>query len=323
MKTRSAPLAACSLLLALAPALTTACSSDPEGSSGPTTSSSSSSSASGTSSGAGGGTSSSTAGPSSGSGTGGEAPSCPPGPGFGGGETSLAVDTVSALVVDEQGQGVPGLDVQVCGLDVCLLGETAADGSVTVAPAGMSIEKPVFKYGDALTYPRFGVVIEQGSVDLGPVVTSKLPATGAPLTPGGDVTSGDVTLTIAPDAVVEIDQLVYEAPETQGFRAVAIADIAGVPAVDPALGLELLYGVAPLETRICPAATVTIPNDKGWAPGAEVELWIHGLDISQGHAPYGGWAKASDGAVSADGATISTSAGQGLPVLTAFGVKLK
>jgi len=68
---------------------------------------------------------------------------------------------------------------------------------------------------------------------------------------------------------------------------------------------------------------VTVPNDPMWAAGTDVEFYIHSVDVGQDWAPYAGWAKVSDGKVSADGKTISTAAGQGLPVLEVFGIQKK
>ena len=59
-----------------------------------------------------------------------------------------------------------------------------------------------------------------------------------------------------------------------------------------------------------------------WAAGAAVEFYIHGLDVGQEWAPYAGWAKVSDGKVSDDGTEVVTADGQGIPVLSTFGVRL-
>ena len=64
-----------------------------------------------------------------------------------------------------------------------------------------------------------------------------------------------------------------------------------------------------------------MPNDLGWAPGTAVEFWIMTTDTGQEYAPYAGWAKMSDGAVSADGTRASTSSGQGLRLLETFAIR--
>lgn len=94
-------------------------------------------------------------------------------------------------------------------------------------------------------------------------------------------------------------------------------------------GFGLLYGLAPAETTICPPAAVTValphattsPNDLGWMAGTAVEFWEMTTDTGQTWAPYAGWAKISDGTVSADGTSVSTKPGQGFPFLETFAIR--
>jgi hypothetical protein len=58
-----------------------------------------------------------------------------------------------------------------------------------------------------------------------------------------------------------------------------------------------------------------------WAAGTAVEFFVSGIDVGQQWAKWASWAKVSDGQVSSDGATISTTAGQGLPVLANLAVR--
>src|SRR5439155_21528611 len=95
-------------------------------------------------------------------------------------------------------------------------------------------------------------------------------------------------------------------PADQELRAAAIPVGMAKPVIDPKLNLQILYGVAPAETGFCPAAAVSVPNDAMWPAGTDVEFYIHSVDTAQDWAPYAGWAKVSDGKVSADGKTIST-----------------
>ena len=69
--------------------------------------------------------------------------------------------------------------------------------------------------------------------------------------------------------------------------------------------------------------TLTVSNDTGWPAGTAVEFFVHGTDVGEYWAPWGGWAKVSDGQVSADGKTISTNGGGGVPELSAFGIRKK
>lgn len=246
------------------------------------------------------------------------------GPGYGGNEQEVNVGIVKAIVLDQNGSPAAQAPVQVCGTDICKYGTTSDSGSVTVIVNG-PLKAPAFKYGDGITYAKLAVAVAAGDTDYGEVVTAKLPdvGDGEKFEAGKSVTSAGVTIDVAAGASIEIDALSYPEDIDQLFRAVEIPLGANVPAVDPALGLEAVFGVAPLETVFCPAVTVHVPNTPMWAAGTEVELLIQGLDILQHWAPYTQWQKVSDGVVSADGKEIVTSDGQGLPLLSTFGVRLK
>ena len=250
------------------------------------------------------------------------------GPGFGGGETAIPMESVEATVLDLEGAPVVGIQMLLCGLNICLdPKETDSEGHVTiVAPdPPKNMTAPAFKFGDGFEYAKFAMPLTEAVTVFPTIVTAKLPsfAEGQKLEAGTEVTSGDVTLTLAEGTDIKIDCLFYEDAETHGFRATTIPIADAPPAVDASLGLELLYAVAPVETSFCPAAKVTIPNSAGWDPSAEVEFFVHGVDVGQHYAPYAGWAKMSAGQVSADGLTVSTSPDGGMSVLTVFGVRLK
>ncbi|MBM4361854.1 MAG: hypothetical protein FJ104_04180, partial [Deltaproteobacteria bacterium] len=68
-------------------------------------------------------------------------------------------------------------------------------------------------------------------------------------------------------------------------------------------------------------ATLILPNRTGLPAGTAVEILLHGVEVEEEFAPYGGWAKVSDARVSSSGATIETLPGQGLPVLSVVGVR--
>ena len=142
------------------------------------------------------------------------------------------------------------------------------------------------------------------------------------LAKGTKATSGDVTLTLDAAAQVVINTLVYDEPDKQKFRSVTLPADKEAQVLANSPGLDLLYGVAPTQTQICPSAAVTIPNDKGWTAGASVDFYIQSLDVGEGFSPYAGWARISGGTVSADGKTITTNPGEGFPVIETFGVRL-
>ncbi len=272
---------------------------------------------------AGGGSTTST---SSSGGTGGEK-ECPPGPGYKGGEATLAVGTVTATVVDAvTGKGVVGLDVFICGINICLAAvPTQNDGDVTAPGKGTELIAAALKYGDGIGFAKFAVPITSATMDFGALITAALPAKGETIEPGKALVSGGVTLTVPEGGTIIHDELLFDTPEKQQFRAVALPLDKAAATVDPKLGLLAVFGVGPLETVFCPSAAVEFANpDPVQLPaGTAVEFLVHGESAFQEWAPYSGWAKVSDGVVSADGMKISTVAEGGLPVLTTFGVRKK
>ncbi len=143
-------------------------------------------------------------------------------------------------------------------------------------------------------------------------------ADAAAFTPGKAITSGGVTLTLAPNAHVEVDTLTYEDEAQQGFRAVPL----------PERALQQLeqdfvagWALSPVETVICPSPAVSLENATELTPGTVIELFILGVDVLERWAPYGGWQKVGEGRVSEDAATLEFP--DGLPLLTAVGVRVK
>jgi hypothetical protein len=279
---------------------------------------------------------------SGGSGAGG-GQTCPPPMKYGGGELSMTGASVKAKIVDETGAPVVGQPIYICGTNICSNpGTTDANGSVFLS-TNLKETKPAFKFGDTLSYAELAIPLTAPSTDfttVGTMVlgTGKLAGKpGATLKAGSDATSGDVTVSIPAGASVGIDLIVYGTPDQQKLRTVNIPLTNVGPVLDPVMvgdagaGFSLLYGLAPAETPICPAAKVTValphkttmPNDLGWAPGTAVEFWIMTTDTGQVYAPYAGWAKMSDGTVSSDGASVSTDPGQGFIYLENFAIRLK
>jgi len=257
---------------------------------------------------------------------------------------AMAIDSVTAHIVDETGQPAGGVTVFICGTDICSNpGKTGPDGSVTLVNNTSAMKNPAFKFGNSLTEAEIAIPLTTATTDFTPIgtgklATAKLPAAGVPLTPGTDATSGDVTLSVPAGGSVSFD-ILHATCESQVFRAVNVPLTNLGPVLDPVTvngtpaDFKLFYGVAPAQTAICPAARVTValphkiktPNDLDWVAGAAVEFWIMTTDSGQQFAPYGGWAKMSDGTVSADGTTVSTNDGanQGFVALENFAIRLK
>ncbi len=267
--------------------------------------------------------------------------SCPPPTLYGGGETSMSNLSVTAAVVDETGAPVVGQPAFICGINLCSPPATTDAAGKVSMQWSMSEERPAFKVGDAVHYAEIAIPLAKPVTDLtvggGVVVIGKLSdKPGATLTPGASAISGDVTIGLAKGTTVGIDGLTYDTSDTRKFRAVSIpvakATVAlGELTADSGGGtFVLFYGVAPSDTPFCPAASVSVAlphttqtpnNDFGWAPGTAVEFWITTIDVGQFYAPYAGWSKMSDGAVSADGKTAVTSPGQGFAVLDSFVIR--
>jgi hypothetical protein len=216
---------------------------------------------------------------------------------------------------------------QVCGFDLCLFGEIDEAANVAVAAAQVTpITSPAFKYGMGLEYAQFVYRLpDEPAVTLGSVATVRLPAVGSgePLLAGKSARSGDVSVELAAGTRIKLDMLTFSAPEELLFRAARVPLELELPALDRALGLELLVATTPVNTTFCPPAKLSIGNALGWPAGSRVELFVHGVELAQRWAPYGGWSKVSEGAVSSDGARIETDPDGGIPTLSIFGIRRK
>jgi hypothetical protein len=224
------------------------------------------------------------------------------------------------MLVDADEQPVAGELVQVCGTDLCVPGESSEDGSVTIQP-NQALTRPAFKFGEGVVTPRFAWLLPpEPTVALGVVHTVRLPdiSSGVPLQSGATVTSGGLTLTLPDGGRVEVDRLTFRTDEEQAFRAVQVP-LEHAPEV---IGneFELVYAGTPTDTVFCPPAQLIIENSEGWPAGTDVEVYLHGVDIEEEWAPYGGWGKVSDARVSDDGARIETTS-PGLPLLGVLGFK--
>ena len=97
------------------------------------------------------------------------------------------------------------------------------------------------------------------------------------------------------------------------------------PGLDPSLSVKALWGLAPANAILSPAATLTIPNPDptDWPAGTQVDLVLNSLDESPAaRVPYGEWGTVGTATVSEDGTTIVTdsAAGDGLPLTGIVGV---
>jgi hypothetical protein len=249
---------------------------------------------------------------------------CERGPGYTDDSVPQRVDAVSAQLVDLDEQPLSFEFVQVCGTDICIQGKASESGSVLVGPR-QDMTKPAFKFGEGKVTPRFARLLpNEANIDFGIVHSVRLPelGSGVALVAGKPASSGGLTLSPEAGSLVRIDKLTFGEADEQKLRAVQVPlDRAG-DLTDPELGLELLYAATPTSTEFCPPVALAVDNTEGWVPGTEVEVLLHGVEIEEIWAPYGGWAKVSDARVSDDGARIETTE-PGLPLLGVLGFRRK
>lgn len=213
------------------------------------------------------------------------------------------VSGVTGTVVDGTPAPVANLPISISGTDLAQTGRTSGNGSFSVT-INHDLKRPAFLFGDGLTYAKLAVPVTTAAPALS-VTTYPLPASGAALAAGGRATSGPLTLDVPAGASVLIDTLTYDTPASQQLRAVSIPIAGQTLVLPPAMGFQMMVGVAPLGTSICPAATLTVANNPEWAAGAHVEVWGLETDVGQEWGRFGQWGKLADGAVSADRQTIS------------------
>jgi hypothetical protein len=239
---------------------------------------------------------------------------------------------VTAMAIDQTGQPANQVNAAICGINVCGdITNSPASGALMVNGNGLDFVAARFSTGyNGRGYAKLSADIPMApTYDFGTIRVIRIPQlnTGVALTPGQDATNSGVTLGVPADAVVEFDML--NLPDAADHKFVAaVVDITGfadeIPALDPSLNLQVIVALGAIDTHICPAASLTFQNTVvGWMAGAEVEIYIHGTKTFQHYAPYGGWAKVADAAVSSDGMTVSTVAGQGVEVLGTYGARLK
>jgi hypothetical protein len=249
---------------------------------------------------------------------------CDAAPGYATEVAAQRIGAVSATLLDTSGAPANDLLVQVCGLDLCVNGNTQPSGSASVSVQAQ-IKKPAFKYGTGTDFARLAFPLPNAEdIALGTVTAVKLPsfADGAPLVPGKSATSGGVTLELDARTTIDFDSLVYPEASEQTLRVTRILAEHNVQAIDKTLGLDLVFAAAPVETAFCPPAKLSVVNELQWDAGTPVEVFIHGVSVEEQWAPYAGWAKVAEGVVSADGARIETPNG-GLPLLSTFGIRKK
>ncbi len=241
----------------------------------------------------------------------------------GGGE---CVTTLDATLVDPGGQPVAGVPVFACGTNLCTEpSPTDADGHAHLAPC-VSIAHPALKVFDDPTWAPFAALLlgSGPSFTIAKVTVAPLPTQGSRLASGSNTSAG-VTLLVT--GAVKFD-LEHTTAASRGFRAASVtpAWFAGTGLDPVALGIQVAWGMAPLNTTLSPAAKLSVANTAAWPAGAQVDVFLDGTDTTTATpvAPWGSWGPIGSGHVSADGLTVSTDdgAGNGLTEVGLVGLRL-
>jgi len=256
-----------------------------------------------------------------GGGGGNELPGCEELPANPGTENDIEVGTVTAAARDDSGGPIANISMQFCGKDFCITEMTSGVGTVafTNTQASGTIDRPVLKPGDSLVFGKIGYQYDPADAPPLQGVFPSMTDSGAQFALGGTVSAAGVELTMPADGGVSFDELIYDSPEKKTFRAGRLSE-ADVEAATGSPDFAMVYALGPFETVFCPGAAVTFDNYANLPADSAVEFWGQVLGASEPLAGYGEWVKLGEGAVSADGETVSTDAA-GLEMLLTIAIK--
>jgi hypothetical protein len=237
----------------------------------------------------------------------------------------MCVVSADAELVDTTGAPLAGQTLLLCGTNLCSLPvKTDAQGKAHFGLC-LNMTSPALKYLGDTSYVSFAARMTQPTETFPPITLVPLPADGSPFPTGqGSVTSGSVTLEVAAGAVT-FDATQPSDSSSHELRAAAVDPAKAPPGLAASLGVKALWGLAPANAVISPAATLTIPNPDSadWPAGTVVDVVLNSLDESPtAPVPYGEWGTVGTATVSQDGTTIVTdsAAGDGLPLTGIVGV---
>lgn len=234
-----------------------------------------------------------------------------------------AFESLEATILDDAGDPVVDIQVQACGLNICLQGKTNSQGRATITGED-DIAKLALKYGDGLHYALVALPLTGQSVyDLGEQRTLKFPAADPDnrFEAGQTLTSSDAKLTLADDTETHIDELSYADPSEHLFVAKAFADGAFPDAANDR-DFVSVWAFGPAKTEFCPPATLSLPNETELDPGSQVDLQLLVTDTAGRYGRYAEWTTVAAGTVTDDGKRIVTDEERGIPELGLIGVRL-
>lgn len=216
---------------------------------------------------------------------------------------------VTGRLVGPDGEPMPAEPVLCCQQDSCAVGETGIDGTFSFAEDPGTLVA-VKTHHDLYKVPRHGAalapaeIVADGTIELGDVYVPALPA-GVPVGTGDEPRTldvgGGVELTVVPsDLVPDLGVVLY--------------DLAAAPIEEPWIphypdaedrDVVAVFAMHPFATRSESPVSLSLPSDL--AAGTEVSLfWVSHLDGTLSEPVPG----------VADGAQVTTEAGEGLEWLT-------
>lgn len=239
-------------------------------------------------------------------------PECPNPTPQPGNANEVDVSNVPVVARDDTNAAIANQAFQLCGTDLCLFADTNTIGAATFMNSQSTLDRPLFKPGDSLTYAKIGYPYTAGSPSPLVGIFPRMQDSMQQLVPGQTVSVAGASLALPSGGGLSIDTLSYDTPDKQTFRAAQVPeDLVDDVTGDPSF--VMAYTLGPIDTLLCPEAILTVDNYVGLPAGTAVELFVQEVAIEEYFGGYGEWVKIDEGEVSADGTTVSTNVG--LPVI--------
>jgi hypothetical protein len=194
---------------------------------------------------------------------------------------SACVRTVAGRLVEDGPAGAPiALLTTICGAGLCVLAKGDANGFEVTLNRFVDLDASFVVHVDgrpshANVFHRLARTSAEAIVLENAIRVPKLDSVGpalpaAPSTVGSVLTAGDVTLTLAAGAAVELD-FADAALEGEG-RKLRAGRVSAEATADPAI--VVLHALAPFGAVVKPAAgvAVALPPGSGLADGTAVDL---------------------------------------------------
>jgi hypothetical protein len=244
-------------------------------------------------------------------------------------DAGVCVNDVRGRVVDDQGQGLGGLPMTVCGL-ICFFGRTDDAGAFDVQP-DYAIHPADFAVIVHARPAHAGVYVPLPSPQMGvvnlaaPLVAPLYTVDGPPLpsgTTGGTVTAGDITVTVPPGTTLTPSVEDVALGDLGTHLRVASVPLSKAPPFAAAAGnVVAVWALAPFEMDAEPGISMSALNHVGMTAGTEVDFVVMGFDVVD--LPFVGGMPVVEatGHVTADGSAFATDPGQRIRTMTWLAIR--